>query len=449
MPPIRDIVLTIILIGLVPAILYRPYLGPLAWAWVSLMVPHRLTWGFAYGLPYAQVIAIATIVALFISRDRKPPPTSSVAVLLAIYYVWMCFTTLFALNQSGEAFDMWFKVSKIQLMLWVTMIMLSGRRHIELLVWTMVVSIGFYGVKGGFFTLRSGGGERVWGPPGSFIEGNNELALALVVVIPLMYYLRTLAVRPRSRHIWLAVIALCTLSILGTHSRGALLAGVAMVLFLGFKSSRPILVSFLALAGFALMVVFMPDNWTQRMGTITTHEDTSAQSRLYTWRMIWNLATSRPLGAGYDFWTPEVWARYAVDAWDKPYSPHSIYFQVLGEHGFIGLALYLGLAIATWRLASRMITMTRDDPETQWLRTLLRCVQVSLLSFGVGGAFLNLANFDLPYYLAAIVAMLWRDCRPAAANSAIPAIPSAGINGYGRSPHAIGVVDPTRPGRRA
>jgi probable O-glycosylation ligase (exosortase A-associated) len=415
--PLRDIFLTATLIALVPIILFRPYIGPLAWAWVSLMVPHRLTWGFAYSLPFAQVVAITTLLAFFIAKDRKAPPVVSVTTLLALFYVWMCFTSLFALNQSGEVFDMWLKVTKIQLMLWVTMAMLSGRRHIELLIWTMVISIGFYGVKGGLYTLRSGGGERVWGPPGSFIEGNNELALALVVVIPLMWYLRTLAVRPRSRMIWTASMLLCALSVLGTHSRGALVAIVAMTLFLGFKSSRPLLTAILALAGLALLALFMPENWTERMGTISTHEDSSAQSRLYTWRMVWNLVTSRPLGAGYDFWTPDVWARYAVDAWDKPYSPHSIYFQVLGEHGFVGFALYIGIAIATWRLAARMIRESRNDPQYQWLRTLLRSIQVALVSFAAGGTFLNLVNFDLPYYLAAIVAMLWRDCRPRAATA--------------------------------
>jgi probable O-glycosylation ligase (exosortase A-associated) len=185
-----------------------------------------------------------------------------------------------------------------------------------------------------------------------------------------------------------------------------------MVLFLTVRSGRPGLATVFGLAGFGAMLSFMPDSWTARMETIGTHEDSSAQSRLYTWRMIWNLATQRPLGAGFDFWTPEVWFMYAVDAWDKPYSPHSIYFQALGEHGFLGLALYLGIGFTTWRLAGRMIRDSGQNPDFQWLRTLLRCIQVSLLSFAVGGAFLNLVNFDLPYYLAIIVAMLWRDCRP-------------------------------------
>jgi len=422
--PVRDIILTAVFACLVPAILVRPWLGPIAWAWVSLMAPHRLTWAFAYAMPFAQIIAITTLVAFFLAPQRKSPPLTAVTTLLALFYLWMCTTSLFALNHTGDVYEMWVKVTKIQLMLWVTIVMLSGRRQIDVLIWTIVVSIGFYGLKGGIWTLVTGGGERVWGPPGSFIEGNNELALALVVIIPLMYYLRSTTSKTWLRFGWVCLILFCMASVLGSHSRGALLALVAMVLFLGFKSSRPVLMTLLNLAVFGALVASMPDNWTQRMETITTHEDHSAQSRLQTWAMIWNLVKHRPIGAGYDFWTPEVWAQYATEPWTLAYSPHSIYFQVLGEHGFLGLALYISIGIATWRLASRMIRMSGRDPQTQWLRTLLRCIQVSLLSFAVGGAFLNLANFDVPYYLIIIVAMLWRDCRPAP----IPAAAAASTN---------------------
>ena len=415
--PIRDLVLLGVLVALVPLILAKPWLGPIAWAWISMMVPHRLTWGFAHDLPFAMIIAIATLFAMLYARQRKAPPLTTVTVLLAFWYLWMCVTSIFALNETGDVFAMWNKVTKIQLMLWVTLVLLAGRRQIEILIWTIVISIGYYGVKGGAWVLITGGGERVWGPAGSFIEGNNELAVATLITIPLMWYLRSIARNPWARFAWLVAIGLCCMSVLGSHSRGAALALGTMMLFFGIKSGRPLVSSVVAIAIVGTMVTFMPEHWERRIESISTAEDHSAQSRLYTWRMIWNLVGHRPWGAGYDFWTPEVWATYAMDPWRLPYSPHSIYFQALGEHGFIGLAIYLGIGIATWRLASRMIRASGDDPQTEWLRTLLRCVQVALVTFAVGGAFLNLVNFDVPYYLAIIVALLWRDCRPVRASA--------------------------------
>ena len=87
-----------------------------------------------------------------------------------------------------------------------------------------MLSIGFYGAKGGFYVLRTGGETgRVYGPPGGFISGNNELALALLMILPLMFFLRrhesNVSVR---RGLWL-LIALTVISILGSFSRGAFL----------------------------------------------------------------------------------------------------------------------------------------------------------------------------------------------------------------------------------
>jgi probable O-glycosylation ligase (exosortase A-associated) len=186
-----------------------------------------------------------------------------------------------------------------------------------------------------------------------------------------------------------------------------------MALFLGVKSSRPVLMTVLTISLLGLLVAFMPENWSNRMATIQSHEDDSAQSRLQTWRMIWNLALHRPInGAGFDIATPEIWATYAVEPWTRAYSAHSIYFQVLGEHGFVGIFLFLAIGIATWRLCTKIAKASKGNVELEWAARLARTIQVSLMCFATGGAFLNLANYDLPYYLAAIAALIWRDIKP-------------------------------------
>ena len=407
----RDVALTLIMLVLVPSIFFRPSLGPLAWAWVSMMVPHRLTFGFAYSLPFAQLVGGATLIALFAAKERHRIPWITPIRYLAYFYAVMCFTTIIALNNVGDAFDMWVKVTKVHVMLWVTIALIGGKKQILDLIKVITLSIGFYGIKGGLFTIRSGGGERVWGPTGSFFEGNNELALALVTIMPLMYFMRQTAERAWWRTVLSISLILVAFSVLGSQSRGALLAISAMALILGARSKRPVLaVSLFAIIGISL-VAFMPDTWSNRMNTISSHEDHSAQSRLYTWQMILNMVAHNPWGAGFDFWTWEVWGRYAVTEWLLPYSPHSIYFQALGEHGILGFFFYIGMGVTSWRFCGRMIKEVGNDPEQQWLKLLAQCIQISLLSFAVGGTFLGLVNFDVPYYLVAIVGLLWRDCR--------------------------------------
>ena len=132
-------------------------------------------------------------------------------------------------------------------------------------------------------------------------------------------------------------------------------------------------------------------------------------SRIMTWKTLWNLAMHRPIvGAGFNTDNPLVFALYAPTGWEggTPVA-HSIYFQALGEHGFPGLILYLLIGVFTWRKAGHLARLTAIDAELgQWVPLLMRMVQVSLVGFAVGGAFLTLVHFDLPYYIVAFVILV-------------------------------------------
>lgn len=397
----------------------RPYLGPLLWAWVSMMYPHRLAFGFAHNLPVAFVAGVTTLVMFLFTKDKYRFPRNAPAILMVVFFAWACVTSLASFNDPEMVFGVWLKVAKIQIMLFVTMMLLSGRRHITWLVWVIALSVGFYGFKGGIFTLVTGGRGNVMGPPGSFIEPNNELGVALVMVVPLIYFLYGIS-RNRWLRLGLLAVAMLTLvAILGTYSRAAVLAVAVMAFFLGMKSNRRVLVMILTVAVLAGMAAMLPERWAERMESISTHQDESAQNRLQIWKMIGRIAADHPLtGGGYRITeNPRTWEQYAVGDWKIALAPHSIYFQALSEHGYVGLFLFLALGIATWRLASQVARRTRDGPDADWAPLLMGMIQVSLIGFAVSGAFNALANYDLPYYLAAIVAMVARDLgvRPAPA----------------------------------
>ena len=126
--------------------------------------------------------------------------------------------------------------------------------------------------------------------------------------------------------------------------------------------------------------------------------------RINAWWMAFHLANDRPLGGGFEIYDSHVFQLYAPIPEDV-HAAHSIYFQVLGEHGWGGLAIYLTLGILTWLAGSRIIRRSAPFAELAWAGNLARMVQVSLLGFAVGGAFLSLTYFDVPYYLmAAMVA---------------------------------------------
>ena len=398
----RDILVTIVVFGLLPYVFKRPYIGALMWVWISVMNPHTQGWGFAATFPFAAIIGGATIISLIFSKEPKNLPLTPVTGVLIAFVLWMNVTTIFAYYPDA-VYDQWNKVMKIMLMTFVTFMLIKTKQHIQLLIWVIVVSIGYYGVKGGIFTIRSGGGDMVWGPEGTFIGGNNEIALALIMTIPLMHYLQTISQNKWVRRGLTVAMVLCAVAALGSYSRGALVAIVAMGAFLWLKSRQKIGLGLLVAIAIPPLIAFMPEQWSQRMDTINTYEeDESVNGRFNAWGMAFNLTKDRPLiGGGFEIATRQLFTRYAPDIMDDPRAAHSNYFQALGEHGYVGLGLYLLFALLTWRTGTWIIRNTANLKEYRWARDLAAMIQVSLIGFAVGGAFLSLLYFDVPYYLVA------------------------------------------------
>jgi len=402
----RDIlVVGIVLAGSIYA-LRQPWVGIMLWTWVSLMNPHSLTYGFALSFPVAAIAAIATVIGLLITKERQNPFSNSPAVWLVLFLVWICICYPFSYNVDGST-EMLTKVLKIDIMVLVTLMILKSHRHIEIFVLVVVCSLGFYGIKGGLFTIANGGNYRVWGP-GGFIGGNNELALALIMTIPFMRYLQLQATNKWVRHGFSLAMLLTAAASLGSHSRGALLAIAAMAFYLWVKSPKKMTFGIvMACTGIGL-ILFMPDQWSDRMNTIQTYEqDSSAMGRINAWWVAFNVAKEHLTGAGFDMYNFDIFARFAPDPSDI-HAAHSIYFQVLGEHGFIGLFLFLAIWLSTWRTANWLIKNGGKTSETIWCMHLGSMCQVSLIGYAVGGAFLSLAYFDLPYN-ALIMVVLTRN----------------------------------------
>jgi len=419
----RDWVLGPIILGLAAYALLHPWLGILGWTWVSIMNPHAYSWHLS-SMPVAAAIAISILLGLLLTKDRRNFFLTRETVVLMLFMLWMCITLPFSFY-FDESFGLWNRVMKIDLMVLVAMVVLYSRKHITMLTWVLAGSIGFYGVKGGLFTLATGGSYMVWGPEGSYIEGNNELALALVMIIPLMRFLHLTTESVWIKRGLVLSMLLCAAAALGSQSRGAFLAIAAMVSVLWWRSDKKIVVAgLLVVAGVALLS-FMPEQWWARMGTISTYEqDASAVGRINAWWMAWNLAKANFFGGGFMVYMPDLFALYAPNPLDI-HAAHSIYFMVLGEHGFVGLFLFLLLWFFVWRSAGRLRIQAKKLPQTQWLSHLGAMCQVSVAGYAVGGAFLSLSYYDLPYNILVLVVLgcRWMDGQEWVNEAAKPAPP--------------------------
>lgn len=405
----RDFAVTAVILALLPFCLAQPWIGILTWSWIGYMNPHRLTFGFAYDLPFAFLVMAATLAGLLFTRDKKGLPGSSEVFLLLALWGWFLVTTMFAFYPA-DAWTHFVKISKILLGAFLTIALFQDARRLQMLIWVIVGSIGFYGLKGGLFALATGAQHRVLGPPDSFLAGNTEIGLALNMVIPLLVY-----VQRQEQHFWrrrvlMAVTILCIIASLATYSRGALL-GLAVVVPLLFLKSRArlILLPLLIIAVTVLPSV-MPARWVNQMETIETYkEDLSANQRLNSWFVSYELAKDYPvMGGGFRTFSEEMYDLYmpGYRFAGSEHDAHSIYFQVLGEHGFTGLGLYVALLLSTLVSLRRLVWQTRKNPGQQWICNCAQMVEVSVVGYIVSGTFLSMSYFDLFYHLVAITVIL-------------------------------------------
>jgi probable O-glycosylation ligase (exosortase A-associated) len=398
----RDIALLLFFVFVIRYALRHTWIGALLWTWLSLFNPHKLTYGFANTAPFAMVTALVTLLSIFRDKKNLRVPRDATVFCLIVFLLWMCICTVNAIFPDLSYRDLDANL-KIQLMTLVAISALRTRKQIEAFIWVVVVSVGFYGFKGGIFTIMTGGSGRVWGPTDTYLYGNNELGLALTMIIPLMNYLRMV-----SPHVWvrrglILTMVLSAAAVLGSQSRGALLAIAAMTFVLWMRSQRKFL------GGVALvllsigLVAFMPASWDNRMKSIGSYDqDDSANSRFNSWTTAVNIANDRITGGGFAIKHPAVFRQYSPRP-EWVFTAHSIYFQAIGELGWIGLVLFMSIGATSFWKTFWMRSRGRQHDEARWLYDLGGMLQVSMIGYAVGGAFLSLAYLDLAYDVAVII----------------------------------------------
>lgn len=406
----RDLVLVGIVIVSCLIALKRPWIGVMLWTWLSIMNPHRYAYGFSHDAPLAAMAVGFTMLGLLFTKEKKSPFKGAPVIVFVLLMIWISITSLLGFEPEYN-FDQWKKIMKIDFMIIIALALLYSKKHILALTVVAAGSIALLAAKGGIFTLATGGNFRVWGPPGSFIEDNNEFALAVIMTIPLLRFLQLQVFQRWGKYGIAAIMVLCAASALGSHSRGGFLAIIAMgSAFWWYDGKKTgILIGMLAFALIALL--FLPEQWFARMDSIADYQnDSSAMGRINAWWMAWNLATDRFFGGGFSIYNLGIFSIYAPVP-DDVHAAHSIYFQILGEHGFVGLFLFILLWWLVWYEAGKLRVEGKKLPETLWISQLGAMCQVSIIGYLVGGTFLSLAYFDLPYNIMVIVVLArrWMD----------------------------------------
>ena len=404
----RALALLMFVAATVPMAFMRPVIGLMLWILFSYMNPHRIAYGFATAFPWVMIVAVVTMVStLAHAQQRQALRMTPLMVLMTLFLLWTGLSTLDAVVPAQAEIE-WVRFFKIMLMVYFTAILVTDKQRLHWVLWTIVLSFGFWGFKGGFFTLITGGSHNVMGPIKSFYRDTNGFALVMCMCLPLMRYLQLQDHRKWVRVGLWGLMGLTAVAIVGTYSRGGLLALGITVLMLIYKSRRRASL-FLVVPIMAVLVAsFMPQEWYSRMNTINEYEqDQSAQGRIHSWKFAVNVAIDNPLlGGGMRVWSSDaMWDTYGPpDAVHR--AIHSIFFQVLGEAGFVGLALFVAMLAGGWFGLARIRRKARAGPDTAWMGDLASMMQVSLVAYAAAGSLLPMPYFDLFYQILVMTTVL-------------------------------------------
>ena len=407
----RDYVIIAMVLASLPIGLFRPFYGLLAYAWISYMYPHQLAWSFAQTFPVAKLSALSVMGGLVLA------PQGNFAAIrrrenISMLVLWCTFTisSMFAFYPT-QAWYKWQDASKLIVMSVLASMLLRDRQRIRLFLLVIAFSLGFYGFKGGLFGLSTGGQQMVLGPGDSIIGANNNIGLALNMCLPMLWYLA------REEKGWIkrflqATFLLTIPAIMFTYSRASTIAMAVLLAVMMLKSRHRIVLIAAVLIGAVASIPFIPQKWLERQqSTLSYEDDGSAMSRLDNWQFCWKVATDNPItGAGFDFQTRAVFARYAPDFLikynGKIWDTHNIFLGILTSHGFPGLLAFIMMIVFSLISCARLKRTVRDRSDLRWVATYAEMIQLSFLGFLVNGMFVNMEYYDLPYHWIAVVASL-------------------------------------------
>jgi probable O-glycosylation ligase (exosortase A-associated) len=405
---IRSLFLTVIYLTFFGLGMAAPFVFTLGYAWVDTFRPQSVAMIILNQVPVALIMGVAALGGYF-AMDRRSPPRLTLATALTLLMGFWITASMFWAERPDVGWGKWDWAFKTVMFSAFIPLVIRSRVQIEAFAQTYVFSLAANFVPFGLKTMISGGG---YGHNLGLEGGNSNLAeggllsTICLMAIPLALHLgRHTQLLPRSRLVPFAYAGLCLLALvtaLGTFERSALIGLLVLGAYM-FTRSRHKVVYLACLAVISVVLVYtMSAGYDARIATISDPtKETSALTRLLVWKYTFNYALSHPFGGGF--------MAYLVDRIEFPTGEvvfgrayHSIYFEVLGEQGWVGLALFLGTALWTFFDLRRMARRARKLPHLAWCVDMSDALQSGLAVFMTAAAFVGIAYQPAFWYFIAM-----------------------------------------------
>lgn len=415
----RDILLVAFFIITIYYAFKKPYIGVAAWIWIALFAPTKWAFGFSTSLRMNFTIVIVTLLSYLVAFKDKRFTIGSIGFFVVLFLMQTGLSTIFqdTINSADVLSEYIEHIKTAMLFIFITLIVRTKNQLITL-VWAIVLAISFYAAMEGTKFILSGGGHQIIGRAGVIID-RNDFAVAINMCIPLIFFLIYVTKHPLLKKLLWIIAILNVVAVIGTYSRGGFIGLSIIAIAAWLKSNRKVI--WLLLAALCLPVLYQktPEEWRERQATVKTAatEDESFIGRLWAWKISALIALEDPLtGGGYKAVTDPVLWRYHAPFTPNfgpvntpmipedlaPKAAHNIYMQVLGDHGFLGLLLFL-IILAKCFFTNWFNINKAKQLQLDWLQNFCGALNVSIIGYGVTGLNVSLAYFDLIYAIFGMV----------------------------------------------
>ncbi len=421
----RDLVFVAFVLFFIGSGCRRPFLFVLAYAYVDIVAPQRITYYLLNAMPIsliAFVLAFAGWLLVDNKRDSRFTLRQAMIGLLLVY----CAITTSSADFYEPALEKWAWVWKALVFAMFLPLTLRTRTRMEALALVMVLSASSIIITGGIKTLVSGGG---YGVLKLLVDDNTGLyessiiSCVAIAIIPLILWLTKYGTVYKSdifvKLFAAGLIFACLLIPVGTQARTGLVC-IAMLAILALRTvkRRMLYIGAMALAG-AIAVPMMPSSFSDRMGTMNNYKaDQSASTRVEVWKWTWEYAKDNPMGGGFMAYlqnkitiskedTKGTEGNQDVEVeklQDKARAYHSSYFEMLGEQGYPGLVLWLLLHLSgIWQMeVVRRRYLKRTGEDEAWIAPLANALQMGQIIYMTGSLFVGIAFQPFIYMMVAL-----------------------------------------------
>ncbi|HRE15876.1 MAG TPA: putative O-glycosylation ligase, exosortase A system-associated [Rhodocyclaceae bacterium] len=427
----RDLMMLAAMVVFVPLSLINAFIAYLLWGWTAVLSPVFYLYGFMRPLRFNLLFAGITVFALLFGRlsERGKFTLTRTQILFILFALHASISAVFAIPNNPFNLEYYSGLMKVMAFCLLMPLFATSRLRIHALLIMVVLGLGFHGLLEGLKFIASAGGHRVLGIQTTMMGDNNHFAVGMVLAVPIAYYLSHFSNNRLVRLGFLGVALLTAAAILGTYSRGGFLGLAIVGLGIALGSPKKWLSITVVVLGAVAVLVLAPESWFERIESIgAAKEDSSFMGRVAAWRISSAIALANPLfGGGFHAlqyqptWESFRFASGLLGFVQIPEMPliakaaHSIYFEVLGDLGFVGLFLFLALLCNALLSRFEIRRLCAGQSHLAWAKTLSDLLAVSIAAYMVSGAGVSLAYFEPIYVLLALMEALKQcvlnDCR--------------------------------------